>query len=138
MRKILSPIINLVSLILVGIAYGLAGISAANDVAGVSVGSYYQLVWGNINTFNMVGFFLLIAATLFVLLTFIPKGRKVLAFLSGALLIASGVMALLMPSHVAGINPLTNQPGLIGMAVLLFVAGGFELVIMGIEFALKD
>ena len=138
MRKIISPIVNLVSLILVGIAYGLAGLTAANDVAGNGVGSYYQLVWGNINTFNLVGFFLMIAATVFVFLTFIPKGRKFIAILTGGLLIAAGVMALYAPAQVAQNHlPLTNQPGLIGMAVLLFVAGGFSLIISALEFALS-
>lgn len=137
MRKIISPIINIVSLILVGIAYGLAGITAAYDAADNSVGNFYQLVWDNPNAFSLVAFFLMIAATVAVLFVFIPKGRVVTSILTAGLLIASGVMALMVPGKVATVNPLTNQPGLIGMAVLLFVAGGFSLIIAMFEIALR-
>lgn len=137
MKKILSPVINIVSLILVGIAYGLAGITAAFEVDYKSpVGNYYQLVWQNIRVLNIVGFFLLIAATLFVLLAFLPKGRKVTSLLAGATSIAAGVFALLAPGVVK--TGLVLQPGLIGMATLLFVAGFFSLIIFLIEVAVKE
>lgn len=142
MRKFISPIINILSLILVGIAYGLAGITAAYNANDVSVGNYYQLVWHNQNAFNLVGFFLIIAASVMVLVTFIPKIRKFTSLLTAGLLIAGGVMALMAPAkiqEVASSNlALVIQPGLIGMVSLLFVAAFFSLVIFVIEFITKE
>ena len=138
MRKFLSPVINLVSLILVGIAYGLAGITASKVVDKTSMGNYYQLVWNHGVSLAIVGFFLLVVGTVAVLATFIPKCRKFSGPLSVALLVAAGVFALLTPGFVqaTGTNPLPiyNQPGLIGMAVLLFVAALFVAVETCIEF----
>lgn len=140
MRKFLSPILNIVSLILVGIAYGLAGITAAFNVNKTSIGNYYQLVWQNPNVLSVVGFFLIIAATVFVLLVFIPKCRKYTALLTAALLIAGGVLALMTPNSVqAGSSlPVYLQPGLIGMASLLFSAAFLSLIIAAIEFTSKE
>ncbi len=143
MRKFLSPVINLLSLILVGIAYGLAGITAAHNVNDNSIGSYYQIVWQNPNGFSVTGFFLIIAATVAVIALFIPKCRKITGSLASVLLITGGVFALLTPSkvqEVPGVTtlPVSNQPGLIGMAVLLFVAAFFSLVIVCLEFLPED
>ena len=139
MRKLLSPVINLVSLVLVGIAYGLAGISAANNVAKTSVGNYYQLVWDNPSGLTVAGFFIIILATVVLLITFLPKGRKCTSLFAAILLIVGGVFVLLTPNEVAklGSLPLTIQPALIGMATLLFVAAAFELIIACLEFTAK-
>lgn len=141
MKRILSPIINLVSLILVGVAFGLAGLTAATqgNKAEGSAGSYYTLVWNPYgpelkthNVLGIVGFFLLCVAALVLLVAFLPKIRKFVAPVGGLMLIGAGVLALLTPKQV---NPLlTNKPGLIAMAVLLFVAAAFELVITALEF----
>lgn len=138
MRKFLSPIINLVSLVLVGIAYGVASITAAFDASKAPAGNYYQLVWSNTsnNVLNIVGFFLFIAGTALLLLVFFPGiVRKCSSFLSAGLLIAGGVLALTSPARI---NPsFTVQPGLIGFAVLAFVAGGFSLIIFLLELLSK-
>lgn len=140
MKRILSPIINLVSLILVGVAFGLAGLTAATqpNKAESSAGSYYQLVWtkfgepAHFSVLALIGFFVLCVAALVLLVVFIPKIRKFIAPVGGLMLIGAGVLALLTPKQV---NPLlTNKPGLIAMAVLLFVAAAFELVITALEF----
>ena len=140
MRKFLSPIINIVSLILVGIAFGLGALLAGkvNDVA--NMGSYYELVWINKPLIGIIGFFLICVGAIAILAVFCPKGRKCTATTAGLLLIAGGVLALLTPNAVQADSPLAavNQPGLIGMAVLLFIAGGFSLIITVIEFIFKD
>ncbi len=142
MRKFLSPVINLVSLILVGIAYGLAGITAAKVVDKTSMGNYYQLVWQNPVALNIVGFFLIIVGTVALIVTFVPKCRKASGPLTVALLIAGGVLALLSPENVqktvGGALPVYNQPGLIAMAVLLFVAAFFVAVETCLEFAPEE
>lgn len=133
MRKLLSPIINIVSLILVGIAYGLAGITAAFDANKQSIGSYYQVVWQNPNAFSVTGFFLIVAGTVAVLITFLPKIRAVSGLLSAGLLTAGGILALMTPSKLGAVTSLYLQPGLIGMSTLLFVAAFFSLVIVALE-----
>ena len=48
MRKFLSPILNVINLILVAIAWGLSGQSALNDIgveANAPAGNLYQLVF---------------------------------------------------------------------------------------------
>lgn len=144
MKRILSPIINLVSLILVGVAFGLAGLTAATQAnkAESPAGSYYQLVWNRTgdplhhSVLALVGFFLLCVGAAVLLVVFLPKLRKFLAPAGGLMLIGAGILALLTPQSV---NPsLTNKPGLIAMAVLLFVAGAFELVITALEFLDKS
>ncbi len=141
MRKFLSPVINLVSLILVGIAYGLAGITAAKVVDKVSMGNYYQVVWHNPVTLNVVGFFLIIAGTVTLIATFIPKCRKCTGILTVLLLVAGGVLALLSPEQVQNLSnglPSYNQPGLIGMATLLFVASFFVAIETCLEFVPEE
>ncbi len=138
MKKFLSPIINIVSLILVGIAYGLAGITAAHDVAKQSIGNYYQIIWNNPNAINLVGFFLFIAGSAMLLIVFAPKIRKFTSLLAAGLLIGGGVLALMAPANLHTVLPVYNQPGLIGMATLLFVAGFLSLVIAAIEFTSKE
>ncbi|MCQ2792796.1 MAG: hypothetical protein MJ221_00025 [Bacilli bacterium] len=140
MKKFLSPILNIISMILVGIAYGLGGITAAHNVAQHSIGNYYQIVWGgnSLIALNVVGFFLIVAGSAFLLLVFIPKCRKYTAFLTAGLLIAGGVLALMSPANLNSTLPVYNQPGLIGMASLLFAAGFFSLLISVIEFASKE
>ncbi len=142
MRKFLSPIINLLSLILVGIAYGLAGITAAHNVNDTSIGNYYQIVWQNPNSFSVAGFFIIIIATVFVIALFIPKLYKITGAvtftgtIAAGLLITGGVFALLTPAKLQEGHalPVTNQPGLIGLAVLLFVAAFLTLIIVCLEF----
>lgn len=134
MRKFLSPIINLVSLVLVGIAYGVASITAAFDAAKNPAGNYYQLVWGSTtnNALNIVGFFLFIAGSALLLFVFLPGiVRKCASLLSAGTLIAGGILALTSPARV---NPtFVTQPGLIGFAVLAFIAGAFSLIIFLLE-----
>ena len=136
MRKFISPIVNLVSLILAGISFGLAAITAAFNVAGNSIGNYYQLVWLNNtpNTVAIVGFFLICVGTFLLLVNFLPKIRKVTAPLSAVLLVAGGVIALLTPKLVQGKLTVYNQPALIALATLLFVAALFSAVVTALEF----
>lgn len=146
MKKILSPIINLISLILVGVAFGLGGLSAAH-IASAShtstegnMGTYYQLVWSveHKSVLAIVGFFLLCVGAFLLLVVFLPKIRKFVAPLAGGMLIAAGVIALLMPARIQPTLTVENQPGLIAMAVLLFVAGGFSLIVCALEFLSKE
>ncbi len=139
MRKFLSPIINIISMVLVGIAFGLAGLSAAHGAGDSNIGCYYEQVWNtNNNVMAIVGFFLLCVGAFMLLVVFLPKIRKFTALLAGALLIAAGVFALMTPGFINGATPVTLQPGLIGMATLLFIAGGFSLIISVIEFVSKE
>ena len=145
MRKILIPVITLVSLILLGIAFGLGSLEAASNAAGNSIGNYYSLVWlktsAGRNALNIVGFFMLCVGTLGTLVFLLPiKGRKFAFICLGALLIVSGVFALLMPSNLAKAFEITAKAegGLIAMAVLEFVAGGLLLLNSALEFTAKE
>ena len=138
MNKILSPIINLISLILVGAAFGLGGLTAAHNAHDASIGAYYQLVWWNPTALSLVGFFALCVGAFLLLVVFLPKSRKLFAPVAGLFLILAGVLALLTPKSVARGATVTNQPGLIALAVLLFVAGAFSLVVCTLEFLSKE
>ena len=133
MRKFLLPVINIVNLILVGIAFALGGNTAAYspaDTERVALGNYYQLVWNNPQVLGVVAFFLFVVGVFFLLVTLIPfKARKFVACLDGAMLIASGVLTLGLAGTVA--NPslgYTNSGSLIAVAVLMIVAGGLAVL----------
>ena len=87
----------------------------------------------------MVGFFALCVGAFLLLVVFIPFIRKFVAPLAGGLLISAGVLALLTPkAFVEKGATVSNQPGLIALAVLLFVAGAFSLVVCALEFLSKE
>ena len=139
MKRILSPLINLVSLILVGVAFGLGGLSAAHHAGNDSnMGTYYQLIWQNPKFLPVFGFFALCVGAFLLLVVFLPFVRKFAAPLAGALLIVSGVFALLTPKAIQSNVAVELQPGLIAMAVLLFIAGAFSLIVCALEFLSKE
>ena len=133
MRKFLLPVINIVNLILVGIAFALGGNTAAYSPAGterVALGNYYQLVWNNPQPFGVVAFFLFVVGVFFLLVTLVPfKARKFVACLDGAMLVAAGVLTLSLAGTVANETlGYTNSGSLIAVAVLMIVAGGLALL----------
>ena len=140
MRKFLNPIINLVNVILVTIAF-ILGNSLAIEADNMNQ-TYYELVWTNAdkaNIIGIVGFFVLIAAALLMLVNFLPmKARKFIAPLTGLMFIAAGVLFLKTPG--AADQTFTNPEltgALIAMAVLVFIAGAFSLLMTVIDFTAK-
>ena len=140
MRKFLLPIINLVNVILVSIAWGLSGKTAVIDAARADAkcGNIYEVVWmgTKANAVGIVGFFLFIFAVALTLVAFLPlKSRKYVTCCGGLMYVAAGVLFLLAPAHYdrAIIKPeLTGA--LIAIAVLIFVAGAFSLAMSALEF----
>ena len=142
MRKFLLPVINIVNLILVGIAFALGGNTAAYTPSGTErapLGNYYQLVWNKPEVLGVVAFFLFVVGVFFLLVTLIPfKARKFVALCDGAMLIASGVLTLGLASNVAGTLGASNSGSLIALCVLLIVAGGLAVLMALYElFAIK-
>ena len=147
MRKFLLPIINLVNVVLVSIAWGLSGKTAVIDAArsDAASGNIYQVIWEgqvsthNVNAMGIVGFFLFILACALMLMAFIPfKARKFTTCLGGLSFIAAGVLFLNAPWHAARAIYKPELTGaIIAIAVLLFIAGAFSLVMSIIEFLEK-
>lgn len=145
MRKFLLPIINLVNLVLVVIVWVLTAQTAVNDIGqlgqkDVACGNYYQVVWegSRANVLGIVSFFLFCVAVLLTLVVFLPiKVRKFLNCFNGLAYIGAGVLFLLapIPPHYArGIAEAELTGSLIAMAVLVFIAGAFSLLMSVIEF----
>lgn len=149
MRKFLIPIINLVNVILVTIAFVLGNTSAATtSYSGTSsdLPRYYHLIWNaadKTNVLGIVGFFVLIFAAVLMLINFIPfKGRKCVAGVAGAAFIAAGVLILKTPA-AADLGPvvlgsLELSGALIAMAVLVIIAGALSLVMTVLDLTAKE
>ena len=141
MRKILVPILGLLSLVLLGIAFGLASLSIAthtisNTVVGVS---YYQAVWQGeyMTALNVIGFFLLCFAPAFVLVGLLPfKFRKFVLCGAALAAIVAGVFILLTPAQYFGadVNKYTINGGLIATGVLVIIAGVLECLAALLDF----
>ncbi len=146
MRKFLSPILNVINLILVSIAWGLSGQSAVLETANhteVGRGNIYQVIFMGTkpNILAIVGFGLLCLACLALLVAFLPlKARKFVACVEGLSFIGAGVLFLIgsVPPHYdcSIIEPKLSS-ALIAICVLLFVAGAFSLLMTALEFAGK-
>ena len=141
MRKILVPILGLLSLVLLGIAFGLASLSIAthtlsNTVVGVS---YYQAVWqgDNKSALCIVGFFLLCFGALATLVGLLPlKVRKFIVCGAALLSIVAGIFILLTPNFYFGdlASKYTVNGGLIATGVLVIVAGALEALAALLDF----
>ena len=135
MKKFILPVINLISIVLSAVVFGLGANSAVyRGQTSHGEGNWYQLVWTVTDPLKVVavlGFFLFVFAVFFALVTMIPfKYRKFGLVLVGLMFVAAGVLFLMTPSAVytgnnAGSYKLSDS--LIAMAVLVFVAGGLEL-----------
>ena len=142
MKKFILPVINLIAIVLSAVVFGLGANSAVYRLqASMGQGNWYQLVWTVAQTptvIGLVGFFLFVLAVFFTLVTMIPfKGRKFAECLVGLMFVGAGVMFLLTPGAVyTGPNAASYHAtdSLIAMAVLVFVAGGLELLGSLIEF----
>lgn len=141
MKKFILPVINLIALVLGAVTFGLGANSAVyrgQSTNGVS--NWYQLVWTTKpgTLIPLLGFFFFVFAVFFALLTMIPfKGRKFGLVLTGGLFVASGVMFLLTPAAVfTGVNAASyiKSASFIAMIVLVFVAGGLELIGACVDF----
>lgn len=126
MRKILLPVISLVNIILVSIAWGLGAQTAATRVDSSNFGNYYQLVFERgSNAFAVVSFICFIVASVLILFCLIPsKVRKFVLPACAAALIATGVFMLLTPGGVKDVGALTTTGSMVATAVLVLVAGG--------------
>ncbi|GEM_PF-2841246 len=125
MRKILLPILSLVSVILVAIAFGIAAQTAATRVDGSNFGNYYQLVFERgSNVFATLSFVFLIIATVALVVCLIPfKFRKFVLPGASVLFILTGVFMILAPKHASDVSPLTVTGSMTATAVLLIVTG---------------
>lgn len=142
MKKFILPVINLVSIVLSAVIFGLGANSAVYRLTSSNgQGNWYQLVWTiakQPTLVGLLGFFLFVFAVFFALVTMVPfKGRKFCVCTVGAMFIAAGVMFLMTPGAVYnGVNAASyiKSDSLIAMAVLAFVAGGLELIGSAVEF----
>ena len=140
MRKFLLPIINLVNLILVSIAWGLSGKTAVIDAGNgdLACGNMYQVIWqgAEANPIAIVAFFLFIFGCAAMLVAFIPaKWRKFVSACEGALFIAAGILFLLSTKtyHYSFVKPeLTGA--FIAICVLTLIAGAFACGMAALEF----
>lgn len=141
MRKFLLPIINLVNLILISVAWGISNHSGAvidaaeNDMAR---GTLYDIVWmgSKANVIGIVAFFLFIVGCALTLIAFLPvKWRKFVSCGAGAAYIASGVLFLLSPKTYSAIivEPKLGS-AFIAFCVLVLIAGAFSCAMAVIEF----
>ena len=139
MRKFLLPVINIVNLILVGIAFALGGNTAVYSPAKEehAIGNYYQIVWNKPEVLGVVAFFLFVVGVFFLLVTLVPfKVRKFVAICDGGMLIAAGILTLMIGRSIAQFPDVTENTGsLIAMCVLMFVAGGLAILMALLEFA---
>ena len=142
MKKFILPVVNLICLVLAGVTFGLGANSAVyRGQASAGQGNWYQLVWTiptNPTVIGLIGFFGLCFAAFIALVTIIPfKVRKFCVAFGGLLFVATGVMFLLTPGAVyTGANAASyiRSDSLIAMSVLMFVAGGLELLGSCVEF----
>ena len=147
MRKFLLPVINLINLILVSIAWGLSAAkendSAIIDAANkdVGCGNLYQVVWGgsHANILGIIAFFAFILGCVLMLAAFLPiKARKFIACLEGLSFVGAGVLFILSPKtyDYAIVKPeLTDR--FIAIIVLILIAGAFSLLMSVIDFTGK-
>ena len=147
MRKFLLPVINLINLILVSIAWGLSA-AKENDSAiidagnkDIGCGNLYQVVWGgsHANILALIAFFAFILGCVLMLAAFLPiKARKFIACLEGLSFVGAGVLFILSPKtyDYAIVKPeLTDR--FIAIIVLILIAGAFSLLMSVIDFTGK-
>jgi len=144
MRKFLSPILNLINLILVSIAWGLSGKTAVVDAAtkpNKACGNLYQVVWmgTNPNILAIIAFFLFCVACFGMLVAFLPlKVRKFVACLNGLMFAGAGVLFLLCAkSYDYAIQEIKLTGAFIAICVLILIAAFFSLCMSALEFTAK-
>ena len=146
MRKFLSPILNVINLILVSIAWGLSNQSGAVYDAARSnepCGTFYDIVWTGAkpNILGIIAFFLFCVACLAMLLAFLPvKARKFIAGIGGLMFIGAGVLLFLAPNpkfYYRSILEPKLSGAYIAMLVLILVAGAFSLCITVLDLTAK-
>ena len=141
MKKFILPAINLIALVLSAVVFGLGANSAVYlKTAANGAGNWYQLVWtvapGTV--IPLVGFFAFcVAVFLTLVFMFIPlRISRFGVLISGLLFAATGAMFLLSKDAVYSAHKelyhMTDS--FIAMAVLVFVAGGLELIGSVVEF----
>ena len=123
MRKILVPVLSLVCVVLVAIAFGISAQTVATRVDGSNFGNYYQLVFERgSNAFAVVSFVFFVVAAVLLLVCLIPtKFRKFVLPADAASFIVAGIFVLLAPGKAA--EKITANGTLTATAVLLIVAG---------------
>ena len=131
MKKFILPVIVLIVLILVGVAFGLGSNSAVTLHEFKPGGNWYQLVWTTkgVTALACVGFFLLCFGAFFSIPAAVPFISKYFLLLAGALFVGAGVLMLMTPGAVYSHGePLELTASYIAACVLVLVAGGLELV----------
>ena len=147
MRKFLLPVINLINLILVSIAWGLSA-AKENDSAiidagnkDVGCGNLYQVVWGgsHANILAIIAFFAFILGCVLMLAAFLPiKARKFIACLEGLSFVGAGVLFILSPkTYDYPIVKAELTGRFIAIIVLILIAGAFSLLMSTIDFTGK-
>lgn len=147
MRKFLLPVINLINLILVSIAWGISA-AKENDSAiidagnkDVGCGNLYQVVWGgsHANILAIIAFFAFILGCVLMLAAFLPiKARKFIACLEGLSFVGAGVLFILSPkTYDYPIVKAELTGRFIAIIVLILIAGAFSLLMSVIDFTGK-
>lgn len=147
MRKFLLPVINLINLILVSIAWGLSA-AKENDSALIDVGrndtglgNAYQIVWGgsHANVLGIIAFFAFILGCVLMLVAFLPiKARKFIACAEGLAFVGAGVLFILSPKgYDINAKEIEFTGRFIAFIVLILIAGAFSLLMSAIDFTGK-
>lgn len=125
MRKILLPILSLVCVVLIAVAFGIAAQTAATRVDGSNFGNYYQLVFERgSNVFALVSFICFVLATVCFVVCLVPsKIRKFALPVDAVLFIVAGVFMILTPSHAKDVAALTVTGTMIATYVLVIITG---------------
>ena len=145
MRKFLLPIINLVNLILVSVAWGLSNQTAVIDVgqtvSDIPCGTLYDITWmgASANWIAIIAFFLFIFGCAAILVAFLPmKARKFVSCAAGVMLVAAGVLFFLsLKTYDRYIVTPEFTGAFIALNVLILCAGAFSLCMSAIEFFQK-
>ena len=141
MRKFLLPIINLVNLILVSIAWGLSGKTAVIDAgrSDLACGNIYQVIWQGVkpNGVGIAGFFLFIFGCAALLVAFVPfKYRKFVSCGAALMLVTAGILFVNAPWSYD--YPMTANikctSALLAIASLIIIAGAFSAAMAALEF----
>ena len=140
MRKFLLPIINLVNLILVSIAWGLSGKTAVIDAGNgdLACGNIYQVIWQGAtpNGVGIAAFFLFIFGCVAMLVAFVPfKYRKYVSCAAALMFITAGILFVNAPWHYSLIIVKPECTGaLLAIASLTIIAGAFSGCMALLEF----
>ena len=136
MRKILLPILSLVNVVLIAVAFGVAAETCVENVNGSGFANYYQIVFNRgSNVFALLSFILLVVGSALLIVNLVPsKIRKFLLPAQAACFVATGVFMLLAPGKIDYAHKLSTTGSMTAVAVLVIVAGALSCLMSVLSF----